>query len=152
MVLEFDANSTVPLWVNGTQRVTKTTFDVVSPVHQQVLWKASAADEDDVQDAIASSTAAFETWGWTKPQQRREIFLRAYQLLKELRDESHEYSSTETAVPALPFEFEYGTAIGICLQLAGLSSYYGTVVNPDEKDTSAVFINQPNGVVLGISP
>lgn len=152
MVLEFDANTTVPLWINGTQRVTKTTFDVISPVHQQVLWKASAADEEDVRDAIASSTAAFETWRWTKPQERREIFLRAYQLLKELRDESREYSSTETAVPTMSFEFEYGTAIDICLQLAGLSSHYGTVVNPDEKDTSAVFINQPYGVVLGIAP
>ncbi|KAH8691511.1 Aldehyde/histidinol dehydrogenase [Talaromyces proteolyticus] len=152
MAIAFDSNSIVPLWLDGTQRVTKTTFDVVSPVHHQVLWKASAADEDDVRDAIASAASAFKTWRWKKPQERRDIFLRAYQLLKDRRDESHTYSSTETGVPPEPFGFEYGTAIDMCLQLAGLSANYGTLVDPDEKDTSAAFISQPYGVVLGIAP
>jgi hypothetical protein len=43
-------------------------------------------------------------------------------------------------------------AIDICLQLAGLSAHYGTVVDPDANDTSAVVISQPYGVVLGIGP
>ncbi|KAJ5270833.1 hypothetical protein N7505_006591 [Penicillium chrysogenum] len=152
MSLAFNTDSVVPLWLNGAQRVTKTTFDVVSPVSHQVLWKASAADEGDVEDAIASAATAFETWRWTKPQERREIFLRAYELLKERRDQSMAYSTAETGVPPVMFGVEYNGAIDICLQLAGLSAHYGTVVDPDANDTSAVVISQPYGVVLGIGP
>ncbi|CRG89111.1 hypothetical protein PISL3812_06146 [Talaromyces islandicus] len=152
MGIPFDGNSPVPLWIDGSQRVTKTTFDVISPVTQQVLWKASAADENDVHDAIVSAAAAFKIWRWKKPQERRDIFLRAHQLLKERRDESQAYSTAETGVPPVMFGFEYDTAIDMCLQLAGLSSNYGTIVDPDEKNTSAAFISQPYGVVLGIAP
>ncbi|KAL4863685.1 hypothetical protein BDV12DRAFT_189517 [Aspergillus spectabilis] len=152
MTIAFNAESVVPLWIRGNQKVTKTTFDVVSPVHHKVLWKASSADEDYVRDAITSASAAFETWRWTKPQEWRDIFLRAYHLLKEHRDESLAYSTTETGVPPVMFGFEYTTAIDTCLQLAGLSASNGTVVDPDAKGTSAVFVNQPYGVVLGIAP
>ncbi|KAH8892863.1 aldehyde dehydrogenase [Thozetella sp. PMI_491] len=143
----------VPLWLNGAQRTTKSTFDVVSPVTNQLLWKASSADEDDVRAAVESAEAAFETWRWTKPKERRDIFLRAYHLLEKYRKRSMAYSTTETGAPEVNFGFEYETAVDICFQLAGLvGTPTGFVVDPDALDASAAVIRQPYGVVLGIAP
>ncbi|KAF7560762.1 hypothetical protein G7046_g3382 [Stylonectria norvegica] len=152
MAVAFDINSVVPLWLDGEQLVTDTTFDVISPVNQQLLWKCSSATEKDVGNAIASAEKAFESWRFTKPWERRDIFLRAYQLLKDRQEQSLAYSRTETGVPAAMFGFEYKTAMDICLQVAGLSGQAGSFIDPDETGNSAIIVRRPFGVVLGIAP
>ncbi|CAH0052300.1 unnamed protein product [Clonostachys solani] len=152
-IIKFGPDSVVPLWLDGQQHVTESTFDVVSPVTNQLLWKSSSAGEDDVASAIASAEKAFETWRWTKPWERRDIFLRAYHLLKERRHICMAHSTTETGVPEVMFGFEYATAMEICFQLAGLAgNEAGFVVDPEEKGTSAMVIREPYGVILGIAP
>ena len=150
--LAFDDNSVVPLWLNGEQHVTETTFDVISPVDHQLVWTCSSASPENVDAAILSAEKAFKSWSLTKPWERREIFLRAHQLLKDRQEQSLAYSQRETGAPPAMSSFEYKTAVDICLQLAGLSGAVGTVVDPDEKGTSAMIVHRPYGVVLGIAP
>ena len=149
----FKQDSVVPLWLNGKHQMTEETFDVVSPTTHEILWKSSSAGEADVAAAVRSAEEAFKTWRWTKPWERRNIFLRAHHILKERQQLSSLYSTTETGVPEVMFGFEYGTAIDMCFQLAGLTgSEAGSIVDPDEKNVSAMVVRQPYGVVLGIAP
>ena len=150
----FDTSSTIPLWLDGKEVKTSTTFDVISPVDHQKLYSCSAASEDDVQAAIVSAKKAFKTWSKTKPAERRDIFLRAYEEFTKRRDELYAYSRTETGALESMFGFEYGVAADACKAVAGymMSAIDGTVPTVQEEGKSAMMIQEPYGVVLGIAP
>lgn len=149
----FTPDSIIPLWLNGQQKQTANTFTVISPKTHQTLWKASSANTEDAEAAITSAQEAFKTWRFTKRHERRDIFLRAYHLLKERRKQSMEFSTTETGVPEIMFGFEYDGAIDICFQLASITGTdNGFVVDPEARDTSAMVLREPYGVILGVAP
>jgi acyl-CoA reductase-like NAD-dependent aldehyde dehydrogenase len=149
----FTPDSIVPLWLDGQQKQTTNTFTVISPKTHQSLWKASSASIQEADAAVVSAQNAFDTWRFTKPYERREIFLRAYHLLKERREQSMKYSTTETGVPEIMFGFEYNGAMDICYQLASIAGTdKGFVVDPEARDTSAMVLREPYGVILGIAP
>lgn len=150
----FDTSSTIPLWLDGKEVKTSTTFDVISPVDHEKLYSCAAASEDDAQAAIASAEKAFKTWSKTKPAERRDIFLRAYEEFAKRRDELYAYSQTETGAPDSMFNFEYGAAADACKAVAGylVSALNGTLPTVQEEGKSAMIIQEPYGVVLGIAP
>lgn len=149
----FDSSSVVPLFLDGKQVTTSSTFDVESPVDNKVCWKCSSATEEDVQKAIASSEKAFKTWSKTKPTTRRDIFLKAAQLLKQKEEEAMLYSNTETGAAESMFRFEYNLAYEGCMTLAGLiQSVQGSVPTISEEGSSAIMLKEPYGVCLGIAP
>lgn len=153
IVSTLSPDSIVPLWLDGQQKQSDTTFTVLSPKTQKPLWRASSASIEDAEAAVNSAQKAFETWRLTKPYERREIFLRAYYLLKERREQSMDFSTTETGVPEVMFGFEYNGSMDICYQLASIAGTdKGFVVDPEAKDTSAMVVREPYGVVLGIAP
>lgn len=149
----FNPSSVVPLFLDGKQVTTDATFDVVSPLDHKTCWKCSSASVDDVQKAVASSEKAFKKWSKTKPAARREIFIKAAQLLKQKEEEALLYSSTETGAPESMFRFEFGLAYDSCLTLAGLiPTVQGTVPTLGEEGKSAMMLREPYGVCLGIAP
>jgi len=149
----FEPSSTVPLFLDGKEVVTSTTFDVVSPLDGKTCWKASSASEEDVQAAVASAEKAFKSWSKTKPSTRRDIFIKAAQLLKQKEEESKIYSSTETGAADSMFGFEYNLAYEGCLTLAGLiSSVQGSMPSTGQEGRTAIMLREPYGVVLGIAP
>ena len=149
----FDSSSTIPLWLDGKEVKTSMTFDVISPVDHQKLYSCSAASEDDAQAAIAAAEKAFKAWSKTKPAERRDILLRAAEGFLKRRDELYQYSHTETGAAESMFNFEFGAAADACKAVAGLiSAVNGTIPTVAEEGKSAMLINEPYGVVLGIAP
>ncbi|KAH6661801.1 Aldehyde/histidinol dehydrogenase [Plectosphaerella plurivora] len=149
----FNPDSVVPLWLDGQQKQSATTFTVISPNTKQPLWKASSVSIEDADAAVQSAQKAFETWRLTKPHERQRVFRRAYDLLKERREQSMKYSTTETCVPEIMFGFEYDGAMDICNQLASIAGTdKGFVVDPAASDTSAMVLREPYGVILAIAP
>lgn len=150
----FDASSTIPLWLDGKPVTLSSTFDVVSPVDQKTIYKCSSADEEDVQKAIASAEKAFKTWSKTKPDFRRDIFLRAADEFKRRRDEMRHYSYTETGAAESMFAFEHNLAYEACKSIAGLIQVASTSSMPvvGEEGMNAILLKEPYGVVLGIAP
>lgn len=149
----FDPSSAVPLFLDGKEITTDVTFEIVSPNDSKVCWKASSASEQDALNAIASAEKAFKSWSKTKPATRRDIFLKAAQLLKEKEEEAYIYSNTETGAAQSMFGFEFGLAIEGLLTIAGLiPSVQGAVMTPSEDNKSAIMLREPYGVCLGIAP
>lgn len=150
---KFNTSSTIPLWLDGKEVTTTTTFDVISPIDQQKLYKCSSASEQDVQAAIASAEKAFPVWSQTKPNVRRDIFLRAADDFAKRRDEFWQYSHTETGAPESMFAFEFGLASNACKDVAGLiGAVQGTIPTSVEEGMTALQIREPYGVCLGIAP
>ncbi|ETN37938.1 uncharacterized protein HMPREF1541_07561 [Cyphellophora europaea CBS 101466] len=150
---KFDASSTIPLWLDGKEITTSVTFDVISPLDQQKLYKCSSASEEDAQAAVASAQKAFPEWSRTKPTVRRDIFLKAAEEFAKRRDEFWQYSHSETGAAESMFAFEFGLASNACKDIAGLiGAVQGTVPTVIDEGKSAIQIREPYGVCLGIAP
>ena len=150
----FDTSSTIPLWLDGKEVKLSSTFDVVSPLDQKTLYKCSAADEEDVQKAITAAEKAFKTWSKTKPNFRRDIFLKAADEFAKRRDELKHYSYSETGVAESMFAFEHNLAYEACKSIAGLIQVASTSNMPvvAEEGGNAMLIKEAYGVILGIAP
>ncbi|KIX99647.1 uncharacterized protein Z520_04282 [Fonsecaea multimorphosa CBS 102226] len=153
-VSAFDSSSTIPLWLDGNEVKCSDTFDVVSPVDHQILYKCSSASEDDATRAVLAAEKAFKSWSKTKPDTRRDIFLRAADLLEQRSKELHHYSRTEMGMAEMVSKLELGLAINACRCVAGLIQVATTSSMPvvAEEDSNALLVKEPYGVVLGIAP
>ncbi|PNP57260.1 hypothetical protein THARTR1_02790 [Trichoderma harzianum] len=150
----FSPASTLPLFLDGKQITLAKTFDVVSPVTHQVLYKCSAITEEDATRAVDSAERALKSWSQTKPDFRRDIFLRAADLMEKRADDMFYFSHTEIGVNREMFNHEHGVAVGACRSIAGLIQVATTSTSPviAAAGRSALVVKEPYGVVLGISP
>lgn len=150
---EWSTSSTIPLFLDGKEVTTSTTFDVISPVTNKKLYSCASANEADAEAAIASCAKAFPAWSKMKPALRRDIFLRAAEGFAKRRDESWKYMHEETGSERPMFEFTYGVAIDACKDAAGLiQTIEGSAPTVAEEGSSAIVFKEPYGVVLGIAP
>ena len=149
----FESSSVVPLFLDGKQITTETTFEVTSPNDGKMCWKCSSAGEEDAINAVESAQKAFKSWSKTKPNTRRDILLKAAELLKAKQAEAAIYSNTETGAAESMFGFEFGLAVDGLLTAAGLiPAVQGSVLTPAAEGQSAIMVKEPYGVILAIAP
>jgi 1-pyrroline-5-carboxylate dehydrogenase len=71
------------VWVNGEERTDRDVFVESSPIDREVVvGRYAQANTDDVDDAVAAASAfapEWEAWGWEK---RRDLMLRAADLME----------------------------------------------------------------------
>lgn len=150
---EWSTSSTIPLFLDGKEVTTSTTFDVISPLTNKKLYSCASATEADAEAAIASCARAFPAWSTTKPTVRRDIFLRAAEAFAERRDECWKYMQEETGSERPMFDFTFGVAMDACKDAAGLiQTIHGTAPAVAGEGSSALVYKEPYGVVLGIAP
>ena len=149
----WSTTSTIPMWLDGKEKTTSATFDVVSPVTGEVLYKCSSASKSDADAAISSCQKAFGLWSKTKPACRRDIFLRAAEIFERRRAECWKSMQEETGSEPEYFGFVYAMAIESCRDIAGLvQTINGRAPPVADQGRSAIIYNEPYGVVLGIAP
>lgn len=150
----FNASSTIPLWLNGKEVPASSSFDIVSPLTEKVLYKAAAASEADALAAVEAAAAAQEAWAATKPSFRRDLLLKAADELLKRKDELWHYCHTETASTPDYFAFDHSDALESLRSCAGLihSASLGQVIPVAEEGSSAMLLPEPYGVVVSIAP
>lgn len=84
----------VSLVINGND-IYGGEFQVKSPLTSTTIWNATAASRQNVEDAVSSAQAAFLAWSATKPNERRDIFLRAADIMEKRKTESAAYMHQE---------------------------------------------------------
>lgn len=152
---ETTALYTIPLQINGKDvQSSGGTFDVVSPAHHKVLWSCSSASKADALAAVEAAAAAFPAWSKTKPAARRDIFLRAADILQRRAEECGGYMMAETgAEAAFSKGFNVPLTAEILRDVAGrIATIMGSIPTCDQDGTSALVLKEPYGVVLGIAP
>ncbi|PVH95814.1 aldehyde dehydrogenase [Periconia macrospinosa] len=145
---------TVPLIINGEEITTSTTFPVTSPVSHKQIWSCSSASNENVQSAIAAAQAAFPAWSKTKPAARRDILIKASQIVKSRTEELAGYMEQETGShSSFSSGFNVPLAAEMFLDVAGrISTITGVIPNCSDDGTNALVVKEPYGVTLGISP
>ncbi|MCA9876740.1 MAG: aldehyde dehydrogenase family protein [Thermomicrobiales bacterium] len=80
--------NTHPILINGEERGGVETFEVRSPIDQDiVIGHFVAGTEDDVNDAVAAAQAAYPAWSKLPWQDRVTIIRRAAELIRERKFE-----------------------------------------------------------------
>jgi acyl-CoA reductase-like NAD-dependent aldehyde dehydrogenase len=145
---------TVPLQINGKDVHTPKTFDVLSPSTGKVIHQASAASVADATKAVEAAEAALEAWADTPPEVKRNIFLKAADILEKRTEEVGKWEEEEAgATTFYASGFDVPTAVNGLRDVAGrISSIVGTVPALSDPKRSAIVIKEPYGVILGIAP
>lgn len=114
----------VPLIINGARRPAENnaTFPVTNPASQSQTGASSAASPADCIAAADAANAAFSAWEKTPPAARRDVFLRAADVLArpEWRDRVVGTMSAEVDASKFWAEFNWMEAIDALRTTAGL--------------------------------
>ncbi|KAL4883701.1 aldehyde dehydrogenase domain-containing protein [Aspergillus karnatakaensis] len=144
----------IPLIINGKEEVTSSTFDVISPYTNEPCWAAASASPHDAIRAVEAAEAAFPAWSQTKPTVRRDILLKAADILDSRLEKNAELMRTEMGadVGASQF-FVVPLAIRMLREVASrITSICGSVPIVEAEGQSAIIYKEAMGVILGVVP
>lgn len=117
-----------PLLINGQFRPAsdKRTFDTVNAYSKKVVGRAAAASSQDCKDAVETAARAFVAWEQTPLAQRRDVFLRAADLISTEKWQQKVLATMKDEVcavyPMLVF-FNIPAVISLLRHTAGLISH-----------------------------
>lgn len=151
--------TTIPLWINGQEVYTNASEPITSPSTCEILHYYSSASVEDCIRAVEAAEAAFKTWSKTTVHQRRDILLKASDLIRQNPELAAEWAETwhtetgERLDPALHF-IAAPVAAEICRDTAGRTAGAMCGVAPLAMDPSktAIVSKEPYGVCFAMSP
>ncbi|KZT04818.1 aldehyde dehydrogenase [Laetiporus sulphureus 93-53] len=112
------------LFIDGQYRPASTgeTFSVLKPGTRTVIGYAAAATSKDCEDAIASAARAFDSWEHSALSLRRNILIRAAELLKtqEYRERAAKAMKEETSATPLITQFDLFATSESLMKVAGM--------------------------------
>ncbi|KAI0794096.1 aldehyde dehydrogenase [Fomes fomentarius] len=146
-----------PLFIDGVWRPASSgsTFDVRNPFSGKVVGTAASASAEDCAAAVEAAARAFPVWERTPASVRRDIFLRAADLLatekykeKIARSAREEVAGTDDMMP-----FSYYGQINLLRSYASLTAQLKGETFESVASGGRVFAQRRAiGVVFGISP
>lgn len=143
----------VPFFINGEEVHPPQTFNVISPATGNVVHTSGSATDAEVKAAVDTAAAAFATWKKTLPDDRRDIFLKAAEIMQRRSEELGRYMMDETGCPRGWADFNIKTARDFLLDVGGrLSSLQGTMPISSDPTLGTMIVREPFGVVLAIAP
>ncbi|KAL6889375.1 Aldehyde/histidinol dehydrogenase [Trichoderma longibrachiatum] len=143
----------VPFFINGKDYHPERSFDVVSPLTGKVSYRCGAASVSDAAAAVDAAAAAFKTWRKTTPAYRRDVFLKAADLIQQKSGELADIMANETGA-TLPWAlFNLKTAGELIRDAASrISAIEGSFPSLADPSSSGIVLREPYGVVLSIAP
>ncbi|TRX89566.1 hypothetical protein FHL15_009475 [Xylaria flabelliformis] len=143
---------TVPMVIDGKDQLTNKTFDVINPRNNLVCHNSIAATPNDARAAVDAAAKALTGWRQSSPSMRRDILLRAADIMNNDRKELADYMIVETGSSNEWTQFNLNNAIDLLKDVAGrISSIEGSapaLANPNMK---AMVVKEPYGVVLSVA-
>ncbi|KAI1338287.1 aldehyde dehydrogenase domain-containing protein [Xylariaceae sp. FL0016] len=144
---------TVPFFIGGVEQTPSETGDVVSPSTGKVVHKYGVASESDATAAVEAAAAAGKEWRKTTPGARRDIFLKAAELMTQRREELSQYMIDEVGASQGWASFNLDVSTEVLKDVAGrVSSLGGSVPMASDPNLGAMVLKEPYGVVLAMAP
>ncbi|KAK0192054.1 Aldehyde/histidinol dehydrogenase [Armillaria mellea] len=153
-----EALSFTPLFING-QKVPSSdniTFDVVNPYSHTVVGRAASATSVDCLAAIDAAHAAFKTWEHSPLQQRKDVLVKAADILSTDRYKQLilQVMKEETATPVDFCMFNWGSSQQFLRDIAKPGDLLGDERTASDRVPGAEVLVQRRamGVIFGIAP
>ena len=127
--------------------------DDVSPWDGEIYARVAAGTPEDVTRAADAAQAAFPSWSKVGAFERREIFLRAADIVAERREEAFAALARETGASRIFAEFN----VAFCIQVlreaaAAITRPMGELLPTSIPGAYSMAQRTPFGVVGAISP
>lgn len=143
----------VPLIINGHMVYSENTFDVIGPRTGEVIHRSSNGSVTDAQNAIAAGAEAVTSWSQSTPSQRRDLFLKAANVLEARAAELKRFMIEETGSDGTWADFNLHHSKECLLDCAGrISGIEGRIANPMDPSIGGLIVKEPYDVILVISP
>ncbi|KAF7556636.1 hypothetical protein G7046_g6237 [Stylonectria norvegica] len=144
---------TVPFLINGAQQTSDHAFDLISPATGQAVHRCSTADVDVATSAVKAASEAFKSWRKTSSAVKRDIFLKAAEIMESRRAELVKCLDDETSCGKSWASFNVNVAVDMIKDVAGrISTLEGSFPATEDPDTSSIVLREPYGVVLSVAP
>lgn len=129
----------------------KFTWD--DPVTGDTITTMASGTVQDAIDAVDSAERAFATWSQTGPSHRRDILLKAADLLEARAEEFTQVMSSEVSAAEGWSQFNVYLTTQCLRQAASLTSRIsGETIPTDRPGVFSMTVRQPAGVVLSMAP
>ena len=128
-------------------------FDDLNPYTGEVYARVPAGNREDARQAIAAAKAAFPEWSTSPPGQRREIFLKAADIMERRSDELVKAMMEEVGGTIGISMFQMHFVPGLYRMAAGAGyEVKGEIIPADHADSFFMAVRQPAGVVACFAP
>jgi acyl-CoA reductase-like NAD-dependent aldehyde dehydrogenase len=129
------------------------TFDDLNPYTGQVYAQVPAGTREDARQAVDAAAAAFPEWASSPPGMRREIFLKAADIMERRSDELVKAMMEEVGGTIGISMFQMHFVPGLYRMAAGAGyDVKGEIIPADHKDSFFMAVRQPAGVVACFAP
>jgi len=137
-------------WV---ETATGETFDDMNPYTGEVYAEVQAGTRDDARQAIEAANAAFPEWSASPPAMRRQIFLKAADIMEQRSDELVKAMMEEVGGTIGISMFQMHFVPGLYRMAAGAGyDVKGEIIPADHPDSFFMAMRQPAGVVSCFAP
>ena len=143
------------LYIDGKWRPSASgqTFAVTNPATSQVLAQISAAETEDVRDAVNAAASAFGSWSARTAYERSGYLYDAYRLMLERADELAWVMTTEQGKPLRTARIEVQYAADFLIWFAEEAKrVYGSTIPSSRAGQRFLVMHQPVGVVGAVTP
>jgi succinate-semialdehyde dehydrogenase/glutarate-semialdehyde dehydrogenase len=143
------------LYIDGKWRhaASGQTFAVTNPATSEVLAQISAADTDDVREAVNAAAGAFGSWSARTAYERAGYLYDAHRLMLERADELAWLMTTEQGKPLRTAQIEVRYAADFLIWFAEEAKrVYGSTIPSARADQRFMVLHQPVGVVGAVTP
>jgi len=143
------------LYIDGKWRhaASGQTFAVTNPATSEVLAQISAADTDDVREAVNAAASAFGSWSARTAYERAGYLYDAHRLMRERADELAWLMTTEQGKPLRTARIEVQYAADFLIWFAEEAKrVYGSTIPSARADQRFMVLHQPVGVVGAVTP
>jgi acyl-CoA reductase-like NAD-dependent aldehyde dehydrogenase len=138
------------VWKDGSENVV---IDNLNPFSDEVIHSLNSAGHPDVDEAFAAAKAASSAWANSNPLYKRDILLKAAEILWSRKDEFIEWLAIETGSTYIKAFVETQQARDILIECAGFPTRMHGTIQPSTIDGKESFIfRKPLGVIALISP
>ncbi|GGT80169.1 MULTISPECIES: aldehyde dehydrogenase family protein [Streptomyces] len=129
------------------------TAEDVDPFTGEVYARVAAAGPEDVARAVEAADEAFPAWAAFAPFARREVFLRAADLLDSRAEQAVAVMARETGATRAWSLFNVSLAANILREAAAaVTAPRGSVLTAQEEGALGLAVSEPLGVVAAFAP
>jgi succinate-semialdehyde dehydrogenase / glutarate-semialdehyde dehydrogenase len=141
------------MFINGQWESGPAAFAVYNPATGEEIGRVPDGTRADAARAIAAAGRAFVPWSQTTAYARSELLYKAWQLMRERRDDLARTMTLEQGKPLKAARNEVQYASDFLLWFAEEAKrVYGRTIPAPRADQRFIVLHQPVGVVAAITP
>jgi len=141
------------LFINGKWKYNSEKYsDVINPADESILGKLPHASEDDLKEAVESSSAGFKVWRDISSEEKGDFLIKVAEKLKEKKDQMSKIMTLEQGKITLEASLEIDRAIDTFQYNGERAKKIGDYVVADRENGLKTLIKpHPVGVTLGLT-